>query len=151
MLVTVDKNDFVVSAVNEMRRSETVPEVLQRCTGPWHSHNGTYDELPLSQFSISPKTTKHYKTCDKCRLGQNAAARKRHAERNGFVPDPDSVEPNTLYKPNLDLNSPSFNGGMHKWKVTIIRKTEVTVYAKDYLDAGVEAGEGEVTNVERMD
>jgi hypothetical protein len=38
-----------------------------------------------------------------------------------------------------------------KWKVTIIKRTEVFVYAKDFLDAGAEAGEGEIVKVERID
>jgi len=40
---------------------------------------------------------------------------------------------------------------MHKWRVYIVKATEVIVYAKDYLDAGIEAGEGEVLRVERLD
>jgi len=41
--------------------------------------------------------------------------------------------------------------GIHKWRVVIFRPVEVVVYAKDFLDAGAEAGEGDIIRIERLD
>jgi hypothetical protein len=41
--------------------------------------------------------------------------------------------------------------GVHKWRVTIRVETEIVVYGKDFLDAGSEAGEGEIVRIERID
>lgn len=129
-----------------------MPEATQQCSGPWHNHAGKYEQRPISEFSISPRTGKPYKTCDRCRAGHQESHKRIQAAKKGTP-----VVQVAASMPTADVESaypvaPTHGSGRQfKWEVTIIQARVVTVYAKDYLDAGVEAGEGEVLNVRRLD
>jgi hypothetical protein len=62
-------------------------------------------------------------------------------------------------KAAMEIRTPASNGvvpaviddtDLPQWRVTIIQKVVVVVRAKDYLDAGIGAGDGEVVVVERI-
>lgn len=147
MLVTVDKEDFVISVehensiMREIQRSETMPEATKICRGPWHYKSGKGTAIPLSAFGASLKDGTVRKTCTEC-------LEKSHHPRNRNSHSDLKVE----RKREFDNEQVFSQGGlMHKWEVTIVKPTVVTVYAKDYTSAGVEAGEGEIVHVRRLD
>jgi hypothetical protein len=158
MIVKVDAQDFVISvepeavdsAMKEIRRSEAMPEATRICKGPWHYRSGKGTALPLSAFPENRyRPGSITKTCGEC-LEKSG---KRSATPLGVKPTEVRTGVNKIeHALAAAVPAPATNGGlMHKWEVTVVKTTVVTVYAKDYLDAGVEAGEGDVTNVRRLD
>lgn len=140
LLVTVDKNDFVVSAMREIERSEHMPEQMVSCVSSYHSPKNR--EVPISQARQSART--HRWWCNDCTSKRMQYEENRRLKNTKLTPTPIPVA--------IPEHVAPLNGGIqHKWEVTIIKATMVTVYAKDYLDAGVEAGDGEVINVRRVD
>lgn len=168
MIVKVDAQDFVISvepeavesASREIQRSEAVPEATQICKGPWHYKAGKGTARPLSAFSMSTRSGSAgmlNKTCDECLHNTKKAghvAGKNLKPRVHIPPLPERTGVNKIEHALAAATPDSQNGTgglMHKWEVTIETVRVVTVYAKDYLDAGVEAGEGDVINVRRLD
>lgn len=148
MLVTVDKNDFVISitpeattsAVREITRSEAMPEATQLCKGPWHYRSGKGTPVPVSAFSMSRKyPSKRNKTCDECLERQNYRRVPPAAASMPVQSDIQSAYPDT-------------NGGLqYKWEVTYVTTTTMTVYAKTYTEAGLSVGDVEILGVRRLD
>lgn len=169
MIVKVDAQDFVISvepeavdsAMRDIRRSEAMPEATQTCRGPWHYKNGQGTVLPHSAFSQSTRKPGFLnKTCDKC-LEQNRNHHP-HAGRVGgknlktitvsATELPKRYQGNPVLPTPATDSPPHTNGGLqHKWEITIVKTEKVILYAKDYSDAGKQAGDGEVTNVRRLD
>lgn len=159
MIVKVDAQDFVISvepeavesATLEIHRSEAMPEATQLCKGPWHYHRGKGTPLPLSAFSenrIHPG--KMNQTCDECLVKSKKRAEVPVKHDAPVRTGVNKIEHALAAATPVPQNGT--NGGlMHKWEVTIVKPTMMTVYAKDYLDAGMEAGEGDVINVRRLD
>lgn len=139
MKVTVDKEDFVVKVEHD-----EVDHLLP-CTGGWHYKNGKPTMLPASQFAIIQQGSRKgqpFKNCDFCRMKSRESVQKHDARTT-----PPEVHYSMLPKSNDAVETTP----MFKWRVTIVKKTEVVVYARDFLDAGAEAGEGEIFKVERID
>lgn len=158
MLVTVDKQDFVVSvkreasdaqtesAIREIHHAEQSLPTTQICKGPWHRKSGVGTVLPLSAFDYSERRHKLNSTCRECRV-------KSENSRNGRVPEFNPAKPEAIIV--AEPPNPILIVGPvivpQRWRITIIRKTEIEVLAADFLDAAAQAGEGEVLKVERLD
>ena len=149
--VTVDKQDFVMSAervdsaMREIKKSETMPEPTQICKGPYHRRDGQGTLLPLSEFRVNKysKTGALTKTCSYCLDNKNGPLRTIKAPPVQAVVQESKI----IQTPE----PPLMGSGFHKWSVTIIKPTTIIVYAKDFLDAGAEAGEGEIIDLKRLD
>ena len=140
MIVKVDKQDFVVSVERESS------DQMKVCKGPWHYRRGPGTLLPVSKFSGN------FKTCDECRQKHTESRQAIEERRNGVVQQlAEDLQNGPTGTPELVASNQLHSAAMHKWRVYIVKATEVIVYAKDYLDAGIEAGEGEVLRVERLD
>jgi hypothetical protein len=161
MLVTVDKEDFVVAIQSEYATTpllvESMPAMtqqLQRCSGPWHNHNGKYENRPIEEFSVNARTGLRYKTCDLCRNNHQASYR-RITEKNGVTQTPEPQVPGSDFRHGvdemIDAELKRQNSDMPLWRITIIKRTIVEVRASDFLDAASQAGDGEVLKVERVE
>ena len=126
-----------------------MPEETRPCSGAWHRHgqgaNLRMDSLPISEFAIDPRTNKRFKTCQTCRLKSHQSNARTALKRQAITGKDELTE-----QQKETLQIPVDGGRMYKWLVTKIQTIQVTVYARDFLSAGVEAGEGEITNVERL-
>lgn len=160
LIVTVDKEDFVTEVRSELDKplevesvvdTRNITSAMQTCKGPWHYKSGRGTELPIAEFALAsrgPNKGQLGVICRNCRDRTAESARQkeyREARRGTAV---EAVVTNgevtlipTTYTPGEKLP---------EWRVTIVKRTEVIVSAKDYLDAGVAAGEGEVVMVERL-
>jgi hypothetical protein len=145
MLVTVDKNDFVVSVRSDYptlslcdgRRNGTMPVDSKPCSGAWHRRgaNKIPTPVPLSEFSFD-KNGRQYKTCDSCR------DRSRTAFHGIPTPDRSAKNVERLVEDG---------GEQHKWEITYITTSSMTVYAKNYQGAGEAVGDVEILNIRRLD
>jgi hypothetical protein len=131
LVVTVDNNDFVQEV--HLEGEPLIPK-MRSCRGAWH-HGAN---IPESMFAIAtrgPNKGILAVTCRECRekaYRSKAAMEIRTPVSNGVV---------LAVTDDADLP---------QWRVTIIQKVVVVVCAKDYLDAGISAGDGEVVAVERI-
>jgi hypothetical protein len=179
VIVTVDKNDFVVSAVKEADLSPgwiadndtgdtygdiegfestevPMPTVETRiCKGPWHrGKGGQGTQVPVTEFSVvklGPRSGQIAKTCDTC-LQKNHQYDQKRGKTNHAAVAPITTPANAI---PVALNG-TFEKlevrppAKHKWSVTIIKQVTVLVEADDFLDAGSLAGDGEIVRVERL-
>lgn len=146
--MTTDSQDFV-QKVERMDGSTIVlnPAVTEKlCMGPWHKKNGKGTLLPINEFSI----VRHGKS-----KGQMAVSCRSCTEKNRNYlrrvkargTDVESVVTNG----EVSLTPVLYQGPeLPTWRVTIVKKTVVLVNARDYLDAGVAAGEGDVVMIEKL-
>ena len=135
LIVTLDKQDFVV----DVKKEKASTPKLHKCIGPWHYKNGTGTMLPESEFDIATRGKNRgglSGTCRDCRDKSHQSYR-----RNVKVETPNGVTESAPVYVGPELPT---------WRVTLMKLTEVLVNAKDYLDAGVAAGDGEVVKVERI-
>lgn len=141
LVVTVDKEDFVQEVRLDVAEETSPLPPLRKCTGPWHYKNGKGTLIAESEFNVATRGKNRGQlgsTCKYCRDRSNVSSRE-HYGRTKMVESPNGVEVAPLTSETLP-----------QWRVTIIKRTEVIVAAKDYLDAGVAAGDGEVVKVERL-
>lgn len=162
MIVTVDKNDFVIAVRKEgevvvaKEEDMVVPAIETRiCHGPWHNKSGKGTELPITEFEVAsrgPNSGRVGSTCTSCR--------KRHSEYNKKSAARKQIT-TAVYLPQVIPPLPPIANGSikevpvaepakYKWIVTIVKEVEILVEANDYLDAGVNAGDGEVISVRRV-
>ena len=162
MIVKVDKEDWVVevtredSDMAEIHRSEQVQPTTRLCKGPWHYKGGTGTMVDIREFSTNFRTHDLNKTCNACLKGSHQS-KKQETPQTGLTRvekalEAAGVENGTLAK--LEANSTYGKAASEKlpqWRVTIVKRTEELVYARDFLDAAAQAGDGEVLKVERID
>lgn len=169
----VEKEGTVVNngIVEAKQVVKTVP--MRVCNGAWH-----FGKLvPEDQFQIAvrgPNKGKLGVTCNSCREKARESDRRNRALKGRvkiqpkyeFIPSPTKKpEPVISLATERELTETeqltvkeAFNAAVRqpatrqkkRWKVTIIKETEVIVEADDYLDAGIAAGNGEVIRVERL-
>jgi hypothetical protein len=131
LVVTVDNNDFVQEV--RLESGPLIPK-MRPCTGGWH-HGASIPETMFAIATRGPNMGRLSAVCRDCRdrtIRSKAAMQIRTPTTNGVVP---AVIDDT---------------DLPQWRVTIIQKVVVVVRAKDYLDAGIGAGDGEVVAVERI-
>jgi hypothetical protein len=125
---------LIDSAIREVERADIPPLQTRVCKGPYHRNGGKGTPIPVADFGVSlSRYGKLYRTCIRCRKLRNGE-------------NPDSAPAIT----KIDIEN-GMGSGVHKWRVTIRVETEIVVYGKDFLDAGSEAGEGEIVRIERID
>jgi hypothetical protein len=134
---------------------------MHTCTGPWHRKGGQGTKLPISEFDIIQRGAGKGQiamTCRGCRTKHEASRQKTllREERIKLPVVEPVVEPIVPVQeepvtPEFHVKqSPIIEREVQRWKVTIIKATEVIVEARDYLDAGVAAGDGEVIRIEKL-
>jgi hypothetical protein len=153
MLVTLDKEDFVVSvsrepsdamvdsAMREIERADMPKLETKLCKGPWHYRGGKGTPLPLDQFPINRyKPGQRTATCADCL--------NKSGKRNAVAESPEMRKIEEVKTPITPKRN---NGGLQfKWKVVHLNPVESVVYAKDYREAG-EQVQGPVISVTRLD
>lgn len=143
MKVTVDK-EYLVTNV-EFEKTEP----LHSCKGPRHYRDGSGTDLPISQFSIAKSGP--YKgglgaLCNDClQRNREAYARKK---ATGVIEDDTTIE-KLILNGHMPADKVEIRK-LPKWRVTVIKEISIEVSAADYLDAGVQAGDGEVVRIERL-
>ena len=126
-----------------------LPE-LRKCNGPWHYRGGKGTLLPITEFDIATRGPNqgHYgTTCRSCRDKTTESnvrrARILTVEEVIVAELPNGVAP-IIREPVVTSDN------LPQWRVTIVKRVEEVVYAKDFLDAASKAGEGEIVKVERL-
>lgn len=175
MIITVDKNDFVVAVRKEGDAVELPPawiadndtgdtyegiveeEVvmpatqMRVCVGPWHRKAGKGTELPIDQFGINsrgPHAGQLSKTCKSCiekRKAYNPVPPIKAAASVAVVNHVVAPVPEPLV-----IDPVVHVPGGRQWAVTIVKEVTIIVEADDFLDAGSKAGDGEIVKVERI-
>jgi len=141
MLVHADKEGFVLDVHREGSEKTAI------CKGPSHRRGGKGTPLPLSSFGINKYNGQRTKTCKNC-LVQSGRRTITETAQPTVVIQKLNVNDGQLSVKDIEHGMGS---GIHKWRVVIFRPVEVVVYAKDFLDAGAEAGEGDIIRIERLD
>lgn len=156
MIVTVDKEDFVVdvkrepsdaqteAAVAEIHREDSVFIPTQICKGSYHRKNGNGTVLPITLFGVNKYTGGTLKTCMEC----------RKANGRGSMTTPEIrklPESSEIFGPPNPILIVGPVIVPQRWRITIVKRVEVEVSASDFLDAAAQAGDGEVVKVERLD
>src|SRR5215831_1089911 len=166
MIVTVDKEGYVQNVQKEgiervngvVKAPEKEIVKTQECKGAWHIRRGAAAMRPLSEFSViekGPRTGQLAVTCDSCRRKQQASQSRADAAKRVKLTPEERPQPVMVLDAALplvhEIPAPYVpSETLKRWRVTIIKETEVIVEAHDYLDAGVAAGNGEVVRIERL-
>lgn len=141
-------------------------EQTKECHGPWHRHGDSYEQVPLSQFSIITRgfnAGQLGSLCDSCRQKQRESDQRRKDLKAGISPVVErkkpGPKPGTIVrkKPAIELVDQLIpgvetpEGITYRWKITVTVSVDHYVQGKDFLEAAAQVAQlGEITKVEKL-
>lgn len=154
----IEREIIVVPAVEENGTAVQI-EQTKECHGPWHRHGDTYDQVPLSQFSIATRgknVGELASVCDACREKRNEYNKKYKKpvvehKKPGPKPGTTRKVPAIELVDQLIPGVVTEEGTVYRWRISVTQIVEHIVQGKDFLDAAAQvSGLGEITKVEKL-